>query len=252
MQPQLSQISQALESGEVDALLFDLDGVLTPTSDLHRRAWREMFSPVLEEHGATPYTEDDYFAHLDGRQRMDGVRGVLESRGIELAEGGPGQDSGALTIYSLAEQKNEDFNRILAGEGMGPYPGTARFLEYAAGFPGVKMAVVSSSKNAAPILQMAGLASYFDAVVDGTVAAREGLPGKPAPDTFVRAAGLLGTVPSKSIVFEDAISGVAAGRAGHFAHVVGVDRGAGAAELKNAGATMVVADLDELVPGDPE
>ncbi len=237
-----------LQDGSVDALLFDLDGVLTPTSDLHRTAWRQMFEPLLESFGVEPYSEADYFAYLDGKQRMDGVASVLESRGISLPTGGPDQDPGKQTIWSLAEQKNREFNVILEGEGVVAYPGSARLLKFVQRFPGARSAVVSSSKNAEEILRISGLDRYFEAVVDGSYAAAEGLPGKPSPDTFVRAAELLGSSPERSVVFEDAVSGVAAGKAGGFAEVIGVDRGAGHDALNKAGATLVVNDLGDLVP----
>ncbi len=243
-----TRLLDAIESGEIDTLLFDLDGVLTPTSDLHRRAWKALFDPVLVGHGVDPYVDADYFAHLDGKQRMDGVREVLESRGIELLEGGSGQDPGKMTVWSLAESKNDAFNQLLAREGIAPYPGTSAFLEYLQRFPGVKMGVVSSSRNAGTILEMSRLDKYFSTVVDGLVAAREGLSGKPSPDTFVRAAQNLNSFPSKAVVFEDALSGVAAGARGGFAYVVGIDRGAGRQSLLEGGATLVVDDLVELVP----
>lgn len=237
----------ALAAGRFDALLFDLDGVLTPTSDLHRRAWRMLFEPVLRAHGAQPYSEDDYFAHIDGRPRIDGVRALLEARGIHLAEGDP-EDSGKLdTIYSMSEHKNHLFTQILEEEGIQAYPGTQAYLDYLQKFPQVRLAVVSSSKNAEQILQMANLSRYFVAVVDGKVAARDGIAGKPAPDTYVRAAEILGTTPDRAVVVEDAISGVAAGAAGGFAHTIGVNRGAGRGELADAGATLIVDDLAELV-----
>ena len=238
-----------IRSGRAPALLFDLDGVLTPTSALHRRAWAAMFGPVLERLGADEYTDADYFEHVDGRPRLDGIRAVLAARGQALPDGGPGDEPGALTVYALGEQKNDAFNRILEEEGIAAFPGSAKLLAELSQVPGVKMAVVSSSKNAAPILELAGIADYFDVVVDGSVAAREGLPGKPSPATFLRAAELLGVAPDQAVVFEDAVSGVKAGRDGGFGHVVGVDRGAGADELLAAGADVVVADLGELTAG---
>ncbi|WRS30155.1 HAD-IA family hydrolase [Actinomycetaceae bacterium MB13-C1-2] len=239
-----------LETGRVTALLFDLDGVLTPTSDLHRMAWRQLFEPFLEELGASPYSEDDYYRYLDGKQRMDGVASLLRSREIELAWGGPDEALavGEASVWSLAEQKNAEFNSILADRGVQPYPGSLALLEYVQKFPGVRSAVVSSSKNAPEILRISGLDRFFDAVVDGTYAAEHGLPGKPSADTFLRAAELLDSSPAQSVVFEDAVSGVEAGSAGSFREVIGVDRGAGSEVLRRAGATVVVDDLGNLLP----
>ncbi|MFZ1381259.1 MAG: HAD-IA family hydrolase [Scrofimicrobium sp.] len=241
-----------LESGQVNALLFDLDGVLTPTSDLHRVAWRQLFEPFLEKSGAQPYSEEDYYLYLDGKQRMDGVASVLHSRGIDLPWGGPDQQLAPeqASVWSLAEQKNDEFNSILADSGVQPYPGSLALLEYVGRFDGVRAAVVSSSKNASEILKMSGLDRFFDAVVDGAYAVDEGLPGKPNPDTFLRAAELLGSCPERAVVFEDAVSGVQAGSAGRFREVIGIDRGAGVDVLSEAGATVVVSDLGELLPGD--
>lgn len=241
-----------LENGTVDTLLFDLDGVLTPTSDLHRTAWRQMFEPLLARAGVEPYSENDYYAYLDGKQRMDGVTSVLRSRGITLPVGGPDHvlAQGENSVWSLAEQKNDEFNQILAVSGVEPYPGSLALLEYVQRFPGVRAAVVSSSKNAPEILTISGLDRFFDAVVDGAYAADEGLPGKPSPDTYLRAAELLGSSPDRSVVFEDAVSGVAAGKAGAFREVIGVNRGAGVEALTDAGATVVVNDLGDLVPKD--
>ena len=240
--------AQKVESGQVSALLFDLDGVLTPTTDLHKLAWSNLFTPFLEARGSAPYTEDDYYAYVDGKSRIDGVASLLASRGIDLPAGGPTQaeDTGP-TIWGMAQDKNANFASVLQAEGIDPYPGSAAFLEYAARL-GVPMAVVSSSKNAREVLKLSGLAGYFPVVVDGEYAAEAGLPGKPSPDTYLRAAELVGSEPGSAVVFEDALSGVAAGRAGNFTIVVGVDRGAGVEELQGAGATMVVSDLSDLIP----
>ena len=245
MSAELKQFQASLATGQIDALLFDLDGVLTPTSDLHRRAWRMLFEPILEAHGAEPYREEDYFDHIDGRPRFDGVRAVLESRGIHLPEKGPGD-----SIQALGEHKNMVFHQILSDCGISAYPGTQAYLDFLEKFPQVKLAVVSSSRNAQQILEMAALSDYFETVVDGTTATREGIAGKPAPDTYVRAAEILGTSPERSVVIEDAISGVQAGSAGGFMHTIGVNRGTGRQELLAAGATLVVDDLAELI-GDP-
>ncbi|MBB5832144.1 HAD family hydrolase [Brachybacterium aquaticum] len=234
---------------ELTAHLFDLDGVITPTAEVHMRAWASMFDGFLASRGiAEPYTDADYFAHVDGRPRYDGVRGFLESRGISIPEGedsDPGdQPQGEETVRGLGNRKNDEVLELLREEGVAPYPGTVAYLD---ALPeGARLAIVSSSRNAEEVLRGAGLSDRFEHVVDGNVAAREGMPGKPAPDTFLRAAALLGVDPSDAVVYEDAVSGVAAGAAGGFGAVVGVDRGAGAQALTDAGATLVVADLEEL------
>ncbi|MDO5628636.1 MAG: beta-phosphoglucomutase family hydrolase [Mobilicoccus sp.] len=229
-----------------DAALFDLDGVLTPTAIVHMAAWAEMFDAFLTARGAEPYTDQDYFDHVDGKPRYDGVRDLLHSRGIELPEGDPDDSPDAETICGLGNRKNDAFNAVLARDGVAPYPGSLALVEaYAA--QGRPMAVVSSSKNAPAVLAAAGLDHFFDVVIDGAVAARDGIPGKPAPDTYLAAADRLGVPRERAAVFEDAISGVVAGHAGGFATVIGVDRGVGAQALRDAGADRVVTDLAELL-----
>lgn len=231
-----------------DAYLFDLDGVLTPTVELHRRAWAETFDAFFASRGLDPYREEEYFASLDGRSRFEGVRTLLDARGIPLPEGEPG-DIGLETVTGIGNRKNEAFTEVLERDGIDPYPGSLLLLDRLARL-GRPLAVVSSSRNAEAVLRAAGLRERFAAVVDGAVAEREGLPGKPAPDTFLRAAELLGAEPGRTVVVEDAGSGVAAGRAGGFGLVVGVDRGAGREALTAAGADPVVEDLAELVEVD--
>lgn len=231
------------------AHLFDLDGVITPTAEVHMRAWARMFEDFLASRDvAEPYTDADYFAHVDGRPRYDGVRALLASRGITPPEGedsDPGdQPLGEETVRGLGNRKNDLVLALLRAEGVAPYPGTVAFLD---ALPAdARLAIVSSSRNAEEVLRGAGLLDRFEHIVDGNVAVREGLPGKPAPDTFLHAARLLGVEPAQAVVYEDAVSGVQAGAAGAFGAVIGVDRGAGAAELSAAGATLVVADLEEI------
>ncbi len=237
------------------AVLFDLDGVVTPTAEVHMRAWAEMFNAFLTEGDAgggdrAAYTDEDYFAHVDGKPRFDGVRDFLASRGIELPEGDPGDAADQLTVCGLGNRKNDAFNEVLERDGVEAYPGSVQLLDHLRSL-GLPLAVVSSSANAPSVLETAGLSDRFATVMDGAVARAEGLPGKPAPDTFVRAAEILGTDAAHSVVLEDAVSGVRAGAAGDFALVIGVDRGAGVATLTDAGAHLVVADLAELVPGKP-
>lgn len=232
----------------VDAALFDLDGVLTPTAEVHMRAWSLMFDAFLARRGLPGrFTDADYFTYVDGKPRHDAVRAFLASRGIELPEGTPADPPDAETVWGLGNLKNADFLETLEREGIAAYPDAQRLLEWLEQ-RGVRTAVVSSSRNAGAVLAAAGLAERLPVVVDGLVAHAEGLPGKPAPDTYAYAADLLGVPHGRAVVVEDALSGVAAGRAGGFAAVVGVDRGAGAGALLRAGADVVVSDLDELVP----
>lgn len=227
------------------AFLFDLDGVVTPTVTLHMQAWRETFNQYFAGRGLEPFRDDEYYTSLDGRPRFDGVATVLFSRGIELAAGTPA-DNDFFSIWGIGNRKNRVFADLLASDGIDPYPGTIRLLDVLAQLD-VQIGLVSSSRNAEAVLAAAGVRDRFGVVVDGLVAAADGLPGKPNPDTYVAAAERLGAAPAESVVFEDAESGVAAGRAGGFGLVVGVDRGAGADALLAAGADLVVADLGELV-----
>ncbi|MDO8146825.1 MULTISPECIES: HAD family phosphatase [unclassified Isoptericola] len=227
------------------AVLFDLDGVLTPTAEVHMRAWERLFAPYATAHGLEPYTEADYFAHIDGKPRYDGVATFLASRGVRIPHGTADDPPGEDTVCALGNRKDEIVNRMFVEEGVDPYPGSVRFLDAVTG-AGARVAVVSSSRNAPAVLAAAGLADRFDVVVDGNVATREGIAGKPAPDTYVRAAELLGVPVAESVVVEDAISGVRAGAAGPFGLVLGVDRGVGAEALREHGADLVVADLGEV------
>jgi len=232
----------------VRAVLFDLDGVLTPTADVHMRAWERLFTPVLAERGSQePYTDADYFDHVDGKPRYDGVRDLLAARGIQLPHGDPDDSPDADTVCGLGNRKNVIFNELLATEGVQAYPGSIRLLDHLAA-AGTAVAVVSSSRNAPSVLSAAGIDDRFEVVVDGAVAGQLGLSGKPAADTFVHAAEQLGVPVEHCVVVEDAVSGVRAGRAGSFALVVGVDRGAGEEALREAGADVVVRDLAELLP----
>lgn len=244
--------ADAVDWTDYDAVLFDLDGVITPTAEVHMVAWSEMFNSFLEETGTgggdrRPYGERDYFDHVDGKPRYDGVRDFLASRGIELPEGEPDDAADVLSVKGLGNRKNDAFNAVLERDGVTAYPGSVALLDHL-GELGTALGVVSSSANAPAVLEAAGLLDRFGTVVDGRVATAEGIPGKPAPDTFVRAAQTLGTTPARSVVLEDAVSGVRAGRSGDFALVVGVDRGAGEQVLLDAGADLVVPDLDVLVP----
>jgi beta-phosphoglucomutase family hydrolase len=230
-----------------NALLFDLDGVLTPTAVVHEQAWQELFDGYLAETGHPEgYQESDYFDHIDGKPRFDGVRDFLTSRGITLPEGPTDDDPANTSVQGLGNRKNRIFNEIVDSRGVEPYAGSVRFI-HAALELGLKLAVVSSSRNAPAVLKAAGLDGYFPVVVDGQVAAAVGLPGKPDPATFRYAAELLDVPAAGCVVVEDAVSGVQAGSAGNFRAVIGVDRGAGHQTLLDAGATFVVDDLDDLL-----
>jgi beta-phosphoglucomutase family hydrolase len=231
---------------EYDAALFDLDGVLTPTAEVHMQAWRQLFTDFLTKRGINqPYLDSDYFDYIDGKPRYDGVRALLASRGIQLAEGDPGDSPDLETVCGLGNRKNEFFAAVLREKGVQPYAGSVQLLDHLAE-RGTKVAVVTSSRNATAVLEAADLGPRFDVVVDGNVAAEKGLRGKPSPDTFVAAADELGVSVQRAVVFEDALSGVEAGYAGGFGLVVGVDRGVGAQRLTESGADVVVADLGEL------
>ncbi|MCP2370323.1 beta-phosphoglucomutase family hydrolase [Agromyces terreus] len=227
--------------------LFDLDGVLTPTAIVHMHAWSRLFTPFLAEHGAAPYVEADYFAYIDGKPRYDGVRSLLESRGIRIPEGEVADGPARETVHGLGNRKNDAFNQTLEDEGVQPYPASVAFLD-AVIASGCRVAVVSSSKNAPSVLAAAGIADRFEVVVDGLVAARDGIAGKPAPDMFEHAAELLGLPTTACAVVEDAESGIRAGAAGDFGLVVGVDRGVGREALRELGAEVIVDELDELLP----
>jgi beta-phosphoglucomutase family hydrolase len=223
-----------------DGVLFDLDGVITPTARIHEHAWGELFADY-------DYTEDDYLRYIDGKPRYDGVRSFLESRGVHLPDGHPSDPPGDDTVCAMGNRKNELFNVVLRREGIEPYPASASTLELLADH-GIPAAIVSSSKNARSVLDAAGLGERFDVVIDGVVAADEHIAGKPEPAMFLVAAERLGVRPDRAVVVEDAVSGVAAAAAGGFATVVGVDRGAGADTLRAHGATLVVDDLADLLP----
>jgi beta-phosphoglucomutase family hydrolase len=229
------------------AVLFDLDGVITPTAEVHMRAWSTMFTDLFTARGIRPpYSDTDYFQHLDGRPRYEGVAGLLASRGIEVPWGDPSDPDSAETVCGIGNRKNAVFSALLEKEGIAAYPGSLAVLDRL-GMLGIPVAIVSSSKNAVAVLDAAHLADRFPVVVDGVVAHDEGLPGKPRPDIFLAGAERLQVEPTHAVVVEDAISGVAAGAAGNFGLVVGVDRGVGSEALRDAGADLVVGDLADLL-----
>lgn len=235
------------------ACLFDLDGVLTQTAKVHAAAWKKMFDTYLQtraQKSGEPFVPfdlvSDYDAYVDGKPRADGTRSFLRSRHIELPEGDPDDRSGTETVQGLGNAKNEIMLRRIHEDGVEAYDGSLRYVR-AAREAGLRRAVVSSSTNCADVLVAAGIEDLFDERIDGLTAEREHLAGKPAPDMFLAAAQALGVAPSDAAVFEDALAGVAAGRAGGFGFVVGVDRAGQAGELRAHGADVVVADLADLL-----
>jgi beta-phosphoglucomutase family hydrolase len=232
----------------VRVCLFDLDGVLTKTATVHMAAWKRTFDGFLQERepGTAEFSQLDYNRYVDGKPRADGVRDFLASRGITLPEGTPGDPADAATVQGVAGRKNALVLQELDEHGVEVYPGSVTYLK-AVKDAGLATAVVTASANGEQVIAAAGFADLIDVRVDGVVAAREKLRGKPAPDTFLAGARLLSAEPAEAVVFEDAISGVAAGRAGNFGYVVGVDRVGHADELAAQGADVVVQDLSELL-----
>jgi beta-phosphoglucomutase family hydrolase len=237
----------------ITTCLFDLDGVLTKTAKIHAQAWKQMFDGFLRvRSGRTgePFHEfdrpTDYDEYVDGKPRLDGVQSFLQSRGIELPMGSPSDPPDAETIHGLGTRKNDLVLELIREHGVEPYEGSVRFVE-AARDRGLRRAVVSSSTNCGEVMAAAGIDHLFEARIDGLVAEREGLAGKPAPDTFLAGARALGAEPAQAAVFEDALAGVEARRAGDFGWVVGVDRSDEAEALRRHGADVVVQDLAELL-----
>jgi alpha,alpha-trehalase len=243
---------RTVSRADFDAVIFDLDGVVTRTANVHARSWKQVFDEFLARwswgngESCRPFDiEADYAEHVDGKPRYNGVRDFLSSRGIELPEGDPSDGPDVETVCGLGNRKNKIYNEQLEEGGVEIFEDTVAQIR-AWREMGLKTAIVSSSKNCAAVLQTAGLSDLFDVRVDGVESARLGLEGKPAPDIFLKAAELLGVEPERAVVFEDAVSGVQAGRAGGFGWVIGVDRvGAREALLEN-GADTVVSDLRDL------
>ncbi len=237
----------------ITACLFDMDGVITQTAKVHDAAWKEMFDEFLKdwskEHNQ-PFKEfdpvSDYDEYVDGKPRLEGTASFLESRGIKLPEGNESDKSGTQTIWGLSNKKNDLVLKVMERDGVQPYEGSVRYVN-AVRKAGIKTAIVSSSANTEAALKAAGVADLFEARVDHQVAEQKHLHGKPAPDTFLEAAKMLGVDAKNAVVFEDALAGVAAGHAGHFGFVVGVDRVGQADQLKSHGADVVVKDLAELL-----
>jgi beta-phosphoglucomutase family hydrolase len=249
----MRQESKRVSRDQYDAVLFDLDGVVTDTAGLHARCWKQMFDEYLQKRSS--FTGEaflsfdiatDYRLYVDGKPRFDGVRDFLSSRGIQLPEGDPDDRSEVETVCGLGNCKNNLLNHAIADMGVEPYHGTVRFIHQLLR-NGLKIAVVTSSQNCTAVLKAAQLADFFEVRVDGNTIDAQGLAGKPAPDTFLIAAKLLGVEPIRTVVIEDAISGVEAGVNGNFGLVIGIARKGNAEELKHHGAHLVVDDLAELL-----
>ena len=248
------KLEKTIPKERFDAVLFDLDGVLTDTAKVHAASWKKMFDDFLKQRAEKmkePFRPfdiaTDYKLYVDGKLRYDGVRSFLESRGIQLPFGDPDAPSNTETIIGLGNLKDALVKEIIRTEGVEVYEGSVTLTRMLRE-QGMKTAVVSASKNCQAALQAAGIEELFDIRVDGEVADRLKLPGKPAPDTFLEAAKELGVEPERAVVVEDAISGVQAGRDGGFGLVIGVDRKGDADALMKNGAHIVVNDLSELIP----
>jgi beta-phosphoglucomutase family hydrolase len=247
------ETKRAITRERYDAVLLDLDGVITDTASIHAACWKQMFDEYLQgrarQRGETFRPFDiatDYRLYVDGKPRFDGVRDFLTSRNIQLPEGSPDDPPQAETVGGLGNRKNDLVNKIIEVEGVAPYEGSVELIHQLR-HQGFKIAVVTSSQNCSAVLKAAKLDGFFDAQVDGNTIHALHLAGKPAPDTFLMGAKLLGIDPAQAIVVEDAISGVEAGFAGGFGLVIGVARKGNAEELRHHGADLVVNDLKELV-----
>ena len=245
-----------LSAGEVDAVVFDMDGVITDTAVVHRLAWKGMFDRYLAQvaqatgQQLAPFEEEDYLRYVDGKARADGVSSFLAARGLPLPTGSPDDPPGSGTVWALANRKDEAFQAVLASDGARAFP-TSLVLVRRLQENGVGTAIISASRNCLAVLASAGAGGLFPVVVDGREAARLRLPGKPSPAVFLEAARRLGAAPARAVVVEDAIAGVQAGRAGQFGLVIGVDRVGQAEALRAQGADVVVRDLGEVQVSGP-
>ena len=249
----LAESKFAITRNQYDAVLLDLDGVITDTASVHAACWKQMFDEYLQKRAAQrgdafrPFDiATDYRLYVDGKPRYDGVRDFLTSRGIQLPEGRPDDPPEAETVDGLGNRKNDLMNKIIEEKGVEPYEGSVELIHQLR-HREFKIAVVTSSQNCTAVLKAVKLDYFFDAQVDGNVIHAEHLAGKPAPDSYLMAAKLLGVGPARAIVIEDALSGVEAGRNGNFGLVIGVARKGNADELRQHGAHLVVNDLGELV-----
>lgn len=246
----MSDPRHVLDPEDWQAVVFDMDGVLTDTARVHARAWKQMFDDYLASRSGggsiEPFDlEEDYRRYVDGKPRYDGVRSFLASRGITLEEGDPKDEAGRETVCGLGNRKNQLFLEQLDREGPERFDDAVELVK-ALREAGVPVAVISASRNAREVLTEAGILDLFDTRVDGVVAEESGLRGKPAPDVFIEAARRVGAEPARSVVIEDARAGVEAGRRGEFGWVIGVARHGGAAGLREAGADVVVETLSEI------
>lgn len=233
----------------VTTCLFDLDGVLTDTASVHKSAWKAMFDTYLHEHHPEQPDfdiESDYLTYVDGKPREAGVRDFLASRDIHLPDGDRDDAPGTETVWGLGNLKNDEVQKTIKRDGVTVYEGSRRYLE-AAEKAGLRRFVVSSSANTKMVLEVTGLDRFIEGRVDGNTLAERGLPGKPAPDCFLAGADLAGVTPGQAAVFEDALSGVEAGRAGDFGYVIGVDRVGQREQLREHGADVVIDDLADLL-----
>ena len=249
----MKQFNLPVTPERFDVVLFDLDGVLTDTANVHAACWKKMFDEFLRKRAESRGEEfrpfsitEDYYLYVDGRLRSDGVRDFMRSRNINLPEGDPDASPESETVSGLGNRKNDMVNEVLESEGVEAYQGSVAWLRHLRD-QGIKTAVVSASSNCKTVLNSAKILDLFDTIVDGTVAADLGLAGKPSPDTYLKAAEQLGAEPKRAVVVEDAISGVQAGRSGGFGLVIGVARKGNTQELKENGADLVVNDLSELI-----
>lgn len=247
-----SDRQQTISRASYDAVIFDMDGVVTRTAEVHAAAWKTAFDALLKRRSRdtgedfVPFdAAHDYLRHVDGKPREDGIRDFLASRGISLPEGGPDDPPEADTVRGVGTRKNADFLDQLESGGVRAFESTVALI-HDLKRRGVKVAIISSSKNCAAVTEAAGVAPLFEARVDGVESARLGIPGKPAPEIFLEAARRLGVAAERSVVVEDAISGVRAGSAGRFGLVIGVDRGGNPEALAEAGADIVVPDLEAV------
>lgn len=235
-------MTTTLDADRYDAVIFDLDGVITDTASVHRQAWKRLFDDYLGQRGDRegedhrPFTGEDYLRHVDGKPRLDGVRDLLVSRGVEVDED---------TIAALGERKNDAFLATLEQDGVAVFASTVELI-CRLHANDIRTAVFSASRNCRPVLETAGLLELFEARVDGVVAAELGLPGKPDPASLLEATRRIDATPERTVVVEDAQAGVQAGKAGGFALVIGIDREGAAAELRAHGADVVVDDLEEI------
>lgn len=240
-----------MEKLAFEAVIFDMDGVITKTAITHAAAWKKMFDEFLQARADKnnekfeEFTQSDYLAYVDGKPRYKGVASFLESRNISIPFGDPSDEAGKETICGLGNRKNDAFNEVIARDGVEVYESTAKLLEDLTA-AGIKLGVASSSKNCAPVLEAVNLLSAFGARVDGVVSAELGLHGKPEPDIFTTACEMLGSTPAKSIVVEDAVSGVQAGAKGKFGLTLGIARENNEKELAENGADFVISDLEEI------